>query len=157
MQYIHRVEYYSPWRTRIQSLLVIGKRSCNAEEKKVKNTGDKVRVSYNLELHYFITMMRIYIRQKWQQQKQCVRKKCLKSNGNSLLKKLIVGLHVYQISMSHQGPLLLFPPCPMPSDFYKKMLPDSFFNHIAECTNLRAQRHFANIHTKNDKSWCEVR
>jgi hypothetical protein len=45
----------------------------------------------------------------------------------------------------------------IPSDFYKKMLPDSLFNHIVECTNIRAKRHFANGIIKNDKSWCEVR
>ena len=42
---------------------------------------------------------------------------------------------------------------PMPSNFYKKMLPDSLFNFITEGTNLRAKRHYAN----NDKSWSDVR
>jgi hypothetical protein len=55
------------------------------------------------------------------------------------------------------GPTFTLPTCPMPSDFYKKMLPDFLFDHIVKCTNLRAQRHFSNILTKNDKCWREVR
>jgi hypothetical protein len=55
------------------------------------------------------------------------------------------------------GPTFNLPACLVPSDFYKKMLSDSLLSHIAECTNLRAQRQFANIHTQNNESWREVR
>ncbi|CAF3786529.1 unnamed protein product, partial [Rotaria magnacalcarata] len=54
------------------------------------------------------------------------------------------------------GPTFTIPTCPVPSDFYNRMLPDSLFQHIVECTNLRAQRHFANTCQKNENSWCEV-
>ena len=55
------------------------------------------------------------------------------------------------------GPTFTLPACPSPSDYYKKMLPDSLFNHIVECTNLRAKLYFANIPTKNNTSWREVK
>ncbi len=55
------------------------------------------------------------------------------------------------------GPTFALPAHPMPSDCYNKILPNSLFNHIAECTNLRAKMHFANIPTKSDNSWREVR
>jgi hypothetical protein len=54
------------------------------------------------------------------------------------------------------GPTFALPACPMPSDCYNNMLLDSLFNHIAECTNLRAKMHLENIPTKNDYSWREV-
>lgn len=55
------------------------------------------------------------------------------------------------------GPTFSLPTSPTPSDFYKKMLPDSLFNHIVECTNLRAKQHFTNMVANNDKSWSDVR
>jgi len=49
------------------------------------------------------------------------------------------------------------PANPVSSSFYKKIFPDSLFNRIANCTNLRASRHFANLLTKSDKCWRELR
>ena len=46
------------------------------------------------------------------------------------------------------GPTLALPTNPMPSDVYKKMLPDSLFNFITEGTNLRAKRHYASVITE---------
>ncbi|CAF1349433.1 unnamed protein product [Rotaria magnacalcarata] len=54
------------------------------------------------------------------------------------------------------GPTFSLPTSPTPSDFYKKMLPDSLFNLVTECTNLRARQHFDNVITQNNKSWCDV-
>ena len=55
------------------------------------------------------------------------------------------------------GPMFALTTNPMPSDFYKKMLPDSLFNFITEGTNLRAKRYYASVITQNDKSWSDVR
>jgi len=53
------------------------------------------------------------------------------------------------------GPTFTLPAFPMPSDCYNKMLPNTLFNHIATCTNLRAKLHFKNIPI-NDNLWREV-
>ena len=55
------------------------------------------------------------------------------------------------------GPTFALPINPMPSDFYKKMLPDSLLNFITEATNIRAKQHYASVITQNDKSWSAVR
>jgi len=57
--------------------------------------------------------------------------------------------------LESSGPTFTVPSNPAPSDFYNKVLPDSLFNHIVKCTNVRAKLYFTNVHT-DDSSWNEV-
>lgn len=155
-QYVNHIKYYKLRKTIIRLQLTLKKSQGNLKEK-VTNTGDKIWNRSFFSRRMLLCSDDENIHPSTKEKRKSLPKKKLSdekwifvSETNDCRPSPLPDF------LQLAGPTFVVPPNPNPSDFYNQTLPDSLFEHIAKCTNIRAKLHFTNVDT-NGSSWREVK